>query len=228
MDLQSWGGIFTTSLQDFWGGFISFVPNFIFAILVFIVGWLIGSLIGKTVGQLISALKVDKLFQSAGADQMLSRAGLRLDVGGFIGWLVKWFIIIVFLMTSLDMLNLTQVSTFLREDVLGYIPQVAIAALVLVIGGLIAEIFSKFMASTVKAASMETANMVGTISRYAVWIFTVIIALDQLGVAQGYMQTLFTGVIAMLALAGGLAFGLGGKESASRWLDKVRSEMMHH
>ena len=75
---------------------------------------------------------------------------------------------------------------------------------------------------------METANTVGTISRYAVWIFTIIIALDQLGVAKGYMQTLFTGVIAMLAIAGGLAFGLGGKETASRWLDKIRNEMTHH
>src|SRR3989338_1206604 len=166
MDLQSWGGIFTTSLQDFWGGFISFVPNFIFAILVFIVGWLIGSLIGKTVGQLISALKLDKLFQSAGADQMLARAGLRLDVGGFIGWLIKWFIILVFLMTSLEMLGLTQVNAFLRDSVLGYIPQVAIAALVLVVGGLVAEVVSKFMASTVKAANVQTANMVGSISRY--------------------------------------------------------------
>ena len=91
MFIQTWGEVFGASLQNLWWGFINFVPNLIVAIIVFIVGWVVGSVVGKAIEQVISALKIDSLFKSAGAEEVLSRAGFKLNVGGFLGGLVKWF-----------------------------------------------------------------------------------------------------------------------------------------
>jgi len=85
---QNWGDAFTYSLTGLWASFISFVPRFLFAVIIFIIGWVIGSVIGKAIDQLIAALKVDKVLASAGADSMMERAGMKLNTGAFIGGVV--------------------------------------------------------------------------------------------------------------------------------------------
>ncbi len=225
MLISTWGEVFSGSLQNLWFGFISFVPSLLVAVIIFIVGWVVGSVISKAISQVITSLKIDKLFASAGAEDLLAKAGLKLNVGGFIGWIVKWFVIVVFLMTSLEILGLTQVNDFLREAVLYYLPKVVIAALVLIIATVIAETMRKIVSGSAMAANVKSARMLGTIARYAIWIFAFIIALSELGIAATFMQVLFTGLIAMLAIAGGLAFGLGGKEAAGRAINNISSEM---
>src|ERR1700733_12576627 len=106
---SSWGEAFTYSLQTIWGSFINFVPAFLFAVIIFIIGWVVGSIIGKAVDQVIAALKIDKALSGTGIDTTLEKAGVQLNIGAFIGGVVKWFIIVVFLMTSLDYLHLTEV-----------------------------------------------------------------------------------------------------------------------
>jgi small-conductance mechanosensitive channel len=228
MFIQSWGGAFNESLMNLWYGFISFVPSLLGAIILFIIGWVVGSIIGKAISQVINALKVDKLFESAGASDLMNRAGLKLNVGGFIGGLVKWFIIVVFLMASLQIMGLTQVNDFLREAVLFYLPKVIIASLVLVIATVISGAMQKIVESSAKAAGVRGANMIGSVTRYAIWIFAFIIALSELGIATAFMQILFTGFVAALAIALGLSFGLGGKEAASRTVDKFSKDMSSH
>ena len=217
----SWGDAFTYSLQSIWVSFIEFVPRFVFAVVVFIIGWLIGSVIGKAIDQVISALKVDRALESAGVDSVMNRAGMKLNLGAFIGGLVKWFVIVVFLVASLDILQLTAVTDFLKTDVLGYLPNVIVAALVLVIATIISDFMGKVVMASAKAGGVRSANFLGTLTRYAIWLFAFIIALGQLGIAAPYMQILFTGLVAMLAIAGGLAFGLGGKEAAAQTLAKL-------
>lgn len=228
MFIQTWGGVFSESLLNLWYGFMSFVPSLLGAIILFILGWVVGSIIGKAIAQLITALKVDKLFESAGADEVMNRAGFKLNVGGFLGSIVKWFIIVVFLMASLEIMGLTQVNDFLREAVLFYLPKVIIASLVLIIATVISDTMKKLVAASAKAANIHSANMLGSITRYAIWIFAFIIALSELGIATAFMQILFTGLVAALAIAGGLAFGLGGKEAASRTIEKMSNEMSNN
>jgi hypothetical protein len=225
MLITSWGEIFTVALQNLWYGFAMFVPKLLIAVILFFIGWYIATIIGKAFAQVISALKIDHLFRSAGIDKVLERAGTHLSVGGFIGGVVKWFIIVVFLMTSLQIVGLTQVNDFLRDIVMSFVPQVLIAALVLILGSVLAEAARKLLAGSAKAANVQSANMIGTVAFYAIWVFTLIIALSQLGIAPAFMQILFTGIVFMLALAGGLSFGLGGKENAARALDRVSSKM---
>ncbi len=225
MLLQTWGEVFSQSLIGLWYGFISFVPGLLGAIILFVVGWAVGSIIGKAITQLVAVLKVDKLFESAGANEFMNRAGLKMTASRFIGGLVKWFIIVVFLMASLEIIGLTQVNDFLREAVLYYLPKVVIASLVLIIATVLADAMKKLVRASAQAANIRSANMLGSITLYAIWIFAFIIALSELGIATAFMQILFTGFIAALAIALGLSFGLGGKDAASRAIGKISDDM---
>ncbi|MDE2030823.1 MAG: hypothetical protein KGI58_00985 [Patescibacteria group bacterium] len=223
--LQNWGVAFNESLIGLWYGFMSFVPSLLGAIILFIIGWIVGSVIGKAIAQLISALKIDKLFDSAGASDFMNRTGLKLNVGGFIGGIVKWFIIVVFLMASLQIMGLTQVNDFLSQTVLYYLPKVIIATFVLVIATVISDTMKKLVEASAKAANIRSANMLGSITRYAIWTFAFIIALSELGIATAFMQILFTGLVAGLAIAFGLSFGLGGKDAASRAIENISKDI---
>ena len=225
MLLQSWGEVFSQSLIGLWYGFITFVPGLLGAIILFIVGWAVGSIVGKAITQLVAILKVDKLFESAGAKDFMNRAGMKLSVSGFVGGLVKWFVIVVFLMAALQIIGLTQVNDFLREAVLYYLPKVVIASLVLIIATVLADAMKKLVSASAQAANIRSANMLGSITLYAIWIFAFIIALSELGIATAFMQILFTGFVAALAIALGLAFGLGGKDAASRAITKISGDM---
>jgi len=224
----TWGDVFNTSLQDLWWGFIQFAPKLIVAIIFFIIGWILGSLVAKAFEHVINALKVDKLFASIGMDDFFRKAGMNLNTGYFIGQVVKWFVIIVFLLPSLNLVGLDYISFFLKDDVLGFLPRVIVAAFILIIATIVAEALSKVVNSSARAMNLHSANMLGTVTKYAVWIFAFIIALGQLGVAPAYMQILFAGIIGMLAIAGALAFGLGAKDAAGRFVAKIGEDIAHH
>ncbi len=199
------------------------MPLFISALLVFVVGWVIAAALGHLVEQVVRAMKVDSLLQKLEIEKALERGGVRLNSGAFIGALVKWFLIIVFLLAAVNILQLDAVSAFLTE-VLRYIPNVVVAALILIIAVKVAEVVENATRSSVEALGMRGA-FVGVMARWAIWIFAFSAALIQLGVASIIVQTFITGLVAMLALAFGLAFGLGGKDAAGSFLDKVRREI---
>jgi len=224
----TWGDVFNASLQDLWWGFIQFAPKLIVAIIFFIVGWVLGNLVAKAFEHVVSALKIDKLFQSVGADDLFRKAGMNLNTGYFIGQVVKWFVIIVFLLPSLNLVGLDYISSFLKEDVLGFLPRVVVAALILIIATVVANAVSKAINASARAINLRSANMLSTIAKYAVWVFAFIIALGQLGVAPAYMQILFAGIIGMLAVAGALAFGLGGKDAAAKFISRLGEEASHN
>ena len=219
----TWGDVFNTSLQSLWFGFVQFAPKLVVAVVFFVVGWILGSLIARAIEQVFSSLKIDSLFRTIGVDNFLRRAGVNLNSGHFIGEVIKWFIIIVFLLPSLNLVGLDEVSAFLGDSVLGFLPQVVIAAFVLIIAAVVSEGLSKAVLATARAMNLKAANMLATVAKYAVWIFAIIIALGKLGLGD-YMSILFTGLVAMLALAGALAFGLGAKEAAGRFIEKLGEE----
>jgi hypothetical protein len=223
----TWGDVFNSSLQSLWWGFIQFAPKLILAIILFIIGWILGNLIAKAFEHVCSALKIDNLFSSIGLREMMKKAGMNLNTGYFLGQIVKWFVVVVFLLPSLNLVGLDYISSFLQYDVLGFLPRVIVAAFILIIATIVSDFIAKAVLASGKAMSLHSAHMLGTIAKYAIWIFALIIALGQLGVADTYMSILFTGIVAMLALAGALAFGLGGKDHASRLISKLGEEMSH-
>lgn len=222
---QTWSDVLVLSFQDLWTGVISFIPKLLVAVIIFIIGWIIAVALGKLVSQLIRLFKVDKLFQALGAEEPLARAGFRLDTGAFVGGLVRWFLIVVFLIATIDVLGLSQVNIFLREVVLAYLPNVIVAALILVVAAFVAEAMQKIVVGSAKAAGVPSTHLLGGITKWAIWVFAILAALYQLGIAGVFAQTLFTGFVAMLAIAGGLAFGLGGKDAAARYVEKLRRDI---
>lgn len=225
---MTWGEVFNSSLLSLWWGFMQFVPKLIFAIVFFIIGWILGSLVAKAFEHVFSALKIDKLFQSVKADEFMHKAGMNLNTGYFVGQVLKWFIIIVFLLPSLNLVGLTSISDFLKDDVLGFLPKIIVAAFILIIATVVADALSRAVVAGGKSLNLKSANMLGTIAKYAIWIFAFIIALGQLGVAPYYMSVLFTGIVAMIALGGAIAFGLGAKDAAGRVISKLGEDMSHH
>ncbi|MEA1929614.1 MAG: hypothetical protein U9M92_01890 [Patescibacteria group bacterium] len=228
MLLDTWGNVLTSSFQNLWWGVVSFVPNLFIAIVIFLLGWLVGSVLGRWVDQLVRSLKIDNLLRGLSFDKALDKANLPLNSGAFIGGLVKWFVIIVFLMASMEVLGLSEVTSFLKNIVIGYLPNVIAAALILVVAAMIGDALRRVVVSSAKAAGVRSSHFLGSLALWAVWLFALIAALLQLGVAVALLQTLFTGLVAMLALAGGLAFGLGGKDVASKYWDKWHKDMAHH
>ena len=223
----SWGDVFNASLQNLWWGFIQFAPKLIIAVIFFAIGWVLGNIIAKALEQVFRSLKIDNLLRSIGVDNLFRKAGMDLDSGYFIGQVVKWFVIVVFLIPSLDLVGLNSIKDFLQNGVLGFLPKVVVAALVLIIASIVAEGLSKTVVASAKTINLTSANMLGAIAKYAIWIFAFIIALGQLGVADYYMSVLFTGIIAMLSIGGALAFGLGGRDAAQKFIAKVGEEVSH-
>lgn len=225
MVFTTWADVLSQSFQNLFYELASFVPDLIVAIIIFIVGWLVGTGLSRVVAQVIDSLRIDQALKPTGIERVLSRAGFQLSSGKFLGFLVKWFFIVVFLVASLDVLNLSTVNLFIKDVVLGYLPMVIVAVLVLLVAAVVAEAAERVITGSAKAASLHAAGFLGKVARYAIWIFAILTALDQLRVAPAFMQILFTGVVIAVSIAVGLAFGLGGQVSAARYLERLQSEI---
>jgi len=224
MLVQTWTEIVTASLQTLWSGFIGFLPNLLGAIIVFIIGWLIASVLGKLTIQIIRLLRIDNILEKIGFKKSIERANLKLDSGKFLGEIVKWFFIIVFLMAATDILNMSQVTEFLRQILL-YIPHLIVAILILLAAVLIANFLQKLVKASVEAAGLKSANFLATVTKWAILVFAILAALLQLGIVPSLIQTIFTGVVAALVISTGLAFGLGGRDLATQILNKIKKDV---
>lgn len=220
---QSWAGVTIEALQTLWGGFITFLPKIIGALIVILIGWAIAVGLGKLVAQIIRALRIDRILEKMGLGRAFQEAGLKLDISAWLGVLVKWFLIFVFIMAATDILGLKHVTVFLGS-VIAYLPNLIVAAIIIVIGIWLANFLQKLVKASVSATKIKAANSASALVKWAVIISAVLAALSQLKVGEAFIQTLITGFIAMLAIAAGLAFGLGGKEQASKALDKIKKE----
>ncbi len=223
--LIAWKEVLLGSFQNLWLGVAGFVPVVVVAILIILIGWIVAIFVGAAIARLIAVIKLDDVLRKANVEKVLARGGFRLNSGAFIGGVIKWFIIIAFLISAVDVLGLSQVKGILTQLVVGFLPQVVIAAIILVAGAVFADIVSRLISGSAAAAGVKSAKFVGAVSRWTIWIFAILMALVQLGIATSLIQTLFTGVVVAVALAFGLAFGLGGQQAAARFIEKTRDEI---
>lgn len=222
--VQTWGEAITLSLLNLWERFVNFLPSLVGAVLVFVAGWIVAVALGKVVEHIFKMIKVDDVMEKAGTKARFKKVGVELNVAKFLGGLVKWFLILVFLMAATDILKLTQVTDFLNSIIL-YLPNVVVAAVILAVAFLVANFVYAVVKGSTKVAGIVSATLLATIAKWAIVIFGFLAALIQLGIAASLINTLFIGFVAMLALAGGLAFGLGGKDEAALILKKIRQEI---
>ena len=227
MIVENWLNVLRASIQELWITVANFLPSLIGALVVFIIGLIVAAVLDKVVERVIYYVRLDVLLRKLGVEGVAERAHIKLNSGHFIGKVVYWFFVLAFLLAASDILGFFTLSAFLR-DVLNYVPQVLVAMLILLAALMLANFLRGLVRASVMSANLHGAKGLGTLTWWVVVIFGLLTALVQLGVAVSIINTLITGLIAMLSLAGGLAFGLGGKEMASKWLGKLENEIEHH
>lgn len=213
----------TDSLTDIVSRTISYIPNLVGAAIILIVGWVVAAVLEWAVDNVLRAVGLQTLFEKVKIEDIVKKADAKKDTSGLVAAVVKWVVMIVSVIAATSVLGLTEVSNFLNS-VLGYVGTAAQAAVVLVIGAIAAHFFSRVVRGVVQAAQLAFADLAGSVTKYSILTFTVIAALAQLGIATAFLQTLFTGFVAMLAIAGGLSFGLGGQGAVKDLIEKVKKE----
>lgn len=213
------------SLTNLWNQLIQFVPSLVAALVIIIIGWTVAVAAGRFVEKILLMLGINQMFDRfKGLQAAMARANVRFNLPLVTGEVVKWLLLTVTLLIASDVLGLQEVSSFLMQILL-YIPNVIVAAVILIIAVLLANFVYHTVAASVRAAGFSSADAIATISKWAVLVFAFFAALLQLQVAVALIQTLLTAFFAMCALAGGLAFGLGGKDLAAKWLKKLEQDI---
>lgn len=188
-------------------------------VLILIIGWFVASLIEKGIAALLHAVSFNRLAERAGFAGFVKKMGVNTDSSGFLGAVAKWFVRLIVLVVAFDALGLPAVSDVLRQLLL-WLPNLVVALVVLVIGGLVANAASSLVRGATAEAGFDNPERLAKIASVAVWAFAIVIAVNQIGIAATLVNTLFMGFIGALALALGLAFGLGGRETAAEMVKK--------
>ncbi len=224
LEIVSASDIVQSSLLTLWAGVAGFIPRLVAAIVVFVIGWLLAMLLGRVAYHIIRALRVDHALTKVGFRHAWERSGFHLDSPLFFYELIKWFFVIVFLMAATNILGLEQVTLFLSTVVL-YIPKVIVAAFILLIGILVAKFMENTVRASVRAAGLASGNFLGTLTKWAIFVFSLLIALTQLQVADDVIRIFIIGLVAAISLAIGLSFGLGGVKHADEAISKLRKRV---
>lgn len=220
---DTWRDAVVASLQQVFNTVMNYLPNLLAALIVLVVGIIIAASLGTVIEKLIAFTRVDQAIDKLGVNKVLKGLG-RLKVSAILGWLVKWFLIVVVFMAVADILSLKQINIFL-ESVAKFLPNVGVAIAILIIGFIGGNFVYQIVFRAVNAAKMHSPRFLANLAKWSIVVFALMASLIQLKIAQELVGTLFTGLIAMLALAGGIAFGLGGKNKAEEWLNDLKKRL---
>jgi len=221
---SNWWTQVGNSWTSIWDKVANFLPNLVGAFLILIIGWIVAILVEKLLDRLFRALQLPTLFAMAKVEDLIKKSGTKLDTTGLLAATVKWILFLVAFIAAVNVLNLPTITLFL-ESILAYVPNVIAAVGILLIGTVLAHFLSNVISSTVKIGDIAFAQALSTIARYSIIIFAFVAALYQLNVAPAFLQTLVIGIVAFIAIAGGIAFGLGGQGVARDFLEKLRKDL---
>ncbi len=208
------------ALTNFFRNIGSFLPNFFAGLLILIIGLILGSILKHSLVTIFNFLKIDHLFHQS---KILGKNQLNIWLN-VIFEILKWMLVIVFLIPALEIWGLSQAITVLNQFLL-YLPNVIIAVIIAFVGLLTSNLSADLVKHSLKTLTAKSINSLAMFTKGLIIFFTILIVLNQLGVAQDLIKILFTGIVAMIALAGGLAFGLGGKETAKEILDNLKKKL---
>jgi len=219
-----WIQLTSEALKKLWIGFIDFIPKIVGAIIVFLIGWLIAVAVGRVVAEILRRIKFNRIFENGGWKRALEKAEIKVDVSSFIGAIFKWILVIVFLLVAVEILGLHQFASFL-QSVLNYLPNVIAASVIFVATVIIADILEKVIRATVESTRVKHGQIAGLIVKWSIWVFAILAILVQLKVTPSLIQILLQGIVGLIVIAGGLAFGLGGKEIAAEILQDLKKKI---
>ena len=223
-DFNSWSNTVLAALAGSLSQFLEFLPKLVGAILIFVLGLLVASLIKTAVMRLLGMAQIEPFAERMGLSRVLRGLNTEISTQEVLGEIIRWAIILVFLVPASEVLGLPQLSRLIN-GLVDYIPNVVVAMIILMIGAVLADIVGEIVGGTSHALGTSTANVLAVTSKYAIIVFAVMIALSELGIAKDIINTLVMGLVGMIALAGGLAFGLGGKDTAAEILDALKGKL---
>jgi hypothetical protein len=199
--------------------FGAFLPRLILALFILLVGWMLAKAIRLLVVKALRAINFYVLTERAGIDRFLSQGGIRMDTIGILGTLIYWLVVLASIMVAFNSLGLTNVTELVGRVTL-FIPKVIVAVLILALGAY----FARFIENTILAYSrnigLEDAEFLGRFARYAVLVFVVMIALEQVDVASELVRQSFLIILAGVVFALALAFGLGAQHRVAELMEK--------
>jgi len=207
-------------LVRFWSKFINYLPDFFGGLLIVLTGYFVATILKKLLLTILAFSRIDSILNKT---KLITQREVRLWEG-VLAELVKWTIIILFLIPTLETWGLSKATEVLNQF-LFYIPNVIVAVIIGFVGIVISNLAADLVRQSVKSAGDSASGSLAVFTRSTIMFFTVLIMLNQLGVAQDLIRIFFTGLVTMLAIAGGLAFGLGGKEYAKEILDELKKKL---
>lgn len=222
--IEDWGYVTLVALQGSWQTFLGFLPKLLGSVIIFILGWLVAVGIGKLIAEILDRLRFNKLFDRSDWKQVLENADLKVNPSDFIGAICKWILVIVFLLASVEILGFVQFANFLNT-VVAWMPNLLVAVAIFVVAVIIADILEKLIKAGVRKIGVQYAGFLGMGLKIAIYIFAGLAILLQLGIATTIINTLITGFVAMISLAFGLSFGLGGKDAAAKFIEDIKGKV---
>ena len=214
------GDAMTASFAGALALIVAALPKILAFALILLIGWFLATLVEKVVAGILRTVHFNNLARRSGFADFVQRLGIETDASGFIGAVAKWFVRLIALVVAFDALGLPAVSDVLRQLLL-WLPNLVVAVVMLVIGGLAANALANLVRASTSKAGFSNPNAIAKVAQVAVWAFAIVVAVNQLGIAQTLVNTLFMAVVGAMALAAGLAFGLGGRDTAGEIVRNV-------
>jgi hypothetical protein len=214
------GDTLVGSIREGFYAAATFLPNFIAGLIILLIGIIVGSIVKRIVLSIFDALKLESYLHRYG----IPEGKKEYSWANILSEVARWFVIVVFLIPTADVWGLPQITTVLDTFLL-YLPNVFVAAIIGIVGFAFAGLVHDVVLGSARGISPDVANMMASVARWAIVVFVILAVLTQLGVAADLVRILFTGFVAMVALAGGIAFGLGGQDSARAILETLRKKL---
>lgn len=199
---------------------ITFIPKFVAGLAIILLGIIIASVVKQALLSLFKALNLEGILSRYGVPE----AKREFSWSNLLAETARWFVVIMFLIPTADVWGLPQIVTILNTFLL-YLPNVFVAAIIALVGLVFARLASDLVHASAHGLSPEAANSISSVTRWAITVFVLLAVLNQLGVASDLIKILFTGFVAMVAIAGGIAFGLGGQGVAKDTLESIRKKL---
>src|SRR5437763_5388714 len=221
--VRDWSEAMLTALAGGLTMFFAAIPKVIAFAVILVVGWFVAGLIARLAARLLRVVRFNDLAERSGFGGFVRNIGVQQDCAGFLAMVADWFMKLIVLVVAFDALGLPAVSDVLRQLLL-WLPNLIVAMVVLVIGGLLANAAAGLLRGATASAGFGHPDLIANMARAAVWVFAIIVAVNQIGIAQELVNTLFMGAVALAVLALGLSFGLGGREVAASLLRRWYAE----
>ncbi len=212
----------TDTLKSLWLSFLKYIPKLVFGIIIFCFGWFISAWLEKLISQILKKINFDSLFKNW--KEIFEKAEIKGEISDFIAGLIKWVLIITFLVASINVLGLSELSQFL-DRIVSWLPNLVVAMAIFIIAAIFVNYVEKIVSAVINKLGFSFGKFVAKASTVAIWTFALLAILSQLGVAKDLVKILFAGIVALIVISCGLAFGLGGQSLAKEILEEIRKRL---